>query len=77
MTLVLTTFLVTIFIFHTCILEIFLFGPLKGDNFGIDDADITIWRGVERVVDLGLEECQGSHQGYGVLPGISLLSRCS
>jgi hypothetical protein len=43
----------------------------------IGDADVTIWRGVDGVVDSGLEECQVSRWGYGVLPDISLLSRCS
>jgi len=57
-------------------IRIFSFGLLK-DILGIGDADVTIWRGVDGVVDSGLEECQGSHQGYGVLPDISLSSRCS
>src|SRR5882762_1494449 len=53
-------------------------GDLKRDfgegfiaGFEIGDVDVTIWRGVDGVVDSGLEECQGSCQGYGVLPDIS------
>jgi hypothetical protein len=45
-------------------------------GFEIGDADVTIWWGVNGVVDSGIEECQGS-RGYGVLPDISLSSRCS
>jgi hypothetical protein len=57
-------------------IRIFSFGLLK-DILGIGDADVTIWRGVDGVVDSSLEECQGSHQGYGVLPDMSLSSCCS
>ena len=40
-------------------------GDREGDSiriggFGIGDADVTIWRGVDGVVDSELEECQGS-----------------
>jgi len=40
-------------------------GDREGDSiriggFGIGDADVTIWRGEDGVVDSELEECQGS-----------------
>jgi len=36
---------------------------LDVESFGIGDADVTIWGGLDGVVDSGLEESQGSHWG--------------